>query len=64
MNEDNWGFYVPIEEDYLINDKKFERNDIEREINDDIYIIRTQATFFESVCGIWRLLCFIIFRNR
>lgn len=63
MNEESWGFYVSIEEEYLIKDKeKIEL--IERNDNDDIYIIRRQATFIESVCGIWRLLCFIIFRNR
>lgn len=68
MNEESWGFYVSIEEEYLIKDKEkielIERNDNDDIYNDDIYIIRRQATFIESVCGIWRLLCFIIFRNR
>ncbi len=60
---DEWGFYVPLDEEFLIKDKKNDNN-IDRDINDDIYRIRTQATFYESVCGVWKLICFIIFRDR
>lgn len=58
MNEE-WGFYVPIDEEYF-NTEMIERYDEEL----DIHIIRTQSTFFESVCGLWKLICFIVFRSR
>lgn len=64
MNDESWGFYVPLEEEYLIKEKKIDDYNIDRDINDDIYVIRTQATFYESVCGVWKLICFIMFRNR
>ena len=57
MNEESWGFYVPIDEEYKINREIIE-------VNDNIHKIRTEATIYESICGYWKLLCIIFFRNR
>lgn len=66
MNEEGWGFYVPLEEEYFIKEKKEKKEIIElieRNLDPDVYIIRSDATLYESVCGIWRLVCIVIFRS-
>lgn len=61
MNEETWGFYVPIDEEYKMNRELIEINNNN---DDSLHRIRTSATFYESVCGYWRLFCLIVFRNR